>query len=107
MSVLSREDYLTRIKGRLGDDLSDDDISLIEDMTDTYDDMSNRIKDNTDWKSKYEENDKSWRQKYVDRFNGKVESDSDFIDYSTKKDNESMDVYEAPKTYADLFTVGD
>lgn len=104
MSVLTRDDYVSRIRGRLGEDLTDDDISLIEDMTDTYDDLSNKITDNTDWKTKYDELDKSWRQKYVDRFNGKVESDTDFIENPTDEDDESLDIYEAPKTYDDLFT---
>ena len=104
MSVLTRDDYVSRIRGRLGDDLTDDDITLIEDMTDTYDDLSSKLSDNTDWKAKYDELDKSWRKKYVDRFNGKVESDTDFIEYPTKDDNESIDDYEFPKTYDDLFT---
>ncbi len=104
MSVLSRDDFVSRIRGRLGEDLSDDDISLIEDMTDTYDDMYSKVKSSGDWEQKYNDLDKSWRQKYVDRFNGKVESDIDFIEEPTARDNETLDVYEAPKTYEDLFT---
>ena len=104
MSVLTREDYITRIRGRFGDEPTDDDIALIEDMTDTYDDLNAKVSDNTDWKAKYEELDKSWRKKYVDRFNGKVESDADFGVEPTEEDDESIDQYEAPKTYEDLFT---
>lgn len=106
MSVLTRDNYLSRIKGRLGAELNDEDISLLEDMTDTYDDLSSKVSDNTDWKQKYEELDKSWRQKYVDRFNGKVESDEDMQDYSKGSEEKQIE-YEAPKSYADLFKVGD
>lgn len=103
MSVLSREDYLSRIKGRLGEELADEDISLLEDMTDTYDDLSSKLSDNTDWKAKYDELDKSWRQKYVDRFNGKVESDDDYMPEPVER--EEADVYEPPKTYEELFNI--
>lgn len=104
MSVLTREDYLSRIKGRLGEELADEDISLLEDMTDTYDDLSSKVTDNTDWKAKYEELDKSWRQKYVDRFNGKVESDEDMKDDSIGTD-EKVIQYDFPKTYDELFEI--
>lgn len=106
MSVLTRDNYLSRIKGRLGAELNDEDISLLEDMTDTYDDLSSKVTDNTDWKQKYEELDKSWRQKYVDRFNGKVESDEDMQDEASSADQKRIE-YEMPKTYADLFKVSD
>lgn len=102
MSVLSREDYLSRIKGRLGEELADEDISLLEDMTDTYDDLSSKATDGTDWEKKYYELDKTWRQKYVDRFNGKVESDEDMKDDSIGTEEKVMQ-YDFPKTYDDLF----
>lgn len=105
MSVLSRDDFLGRVRGRLGEDLSDDDITLIEDMSDTYDDMYNKINDNTDWKSKYDELDKSWRQKYVDRFNGKVDSDSELGIENTGFETEKENDYESPKTYEELFSM--
>lgn len=101
--VLTKEDYINRIKSVIGDDSSDDSISLIEDLTDTYEDLESKA-DDENWKAKYDELDKTWRQKYIDRFNGKVESDDDFIKQPTADDDETEDVYEAPKTYEDLFT---
>ena len=68
MAVLSREDYLKRIQGKIGEDTSDEAMQLIEDMTDTYDDLVNRVGDKEDWKAKYEKNDKEWREKYKARF---------------------------------------
>lgn len=105
MSVLSREEYLNRIKGRLGTELNDDDISLIEDMTDTYDDLNTRAGNSGEWERKYHDLDASWRKKYVDRFNGKVEGDTDVIETFEEDSDEEKDIYEAPKTYADLFSI--
>lgn len=68
MAVLGREDYLARIQGIIGEDTSDEAMAIIEDMTDTYDDMNTRLSSSTDWKAKYEENDKTWREKYKARF---------------------------------------
>lgn len=64
--VLNREDFLKRIKEKIGDDTSDESISFIEDMTDTFDSFS--TKESKDWKKKYEENDRDWREKYTKRF---------------------------------------
>ena len=100
--VLNKDEFIEKVKARLGEDLSDSDIEFLEDMTDTYDYLAK--KSEIDWKQKYDDLDKSWRQKYIDRFNGKVESDADFIEKPTVEDNEVIDEYEGPKTYEDLFT---
>ena len=68
MPVLSREDFLANIRGRVGEDTSDEAMKFIEDMTDTYDDLVSKTSDKENWKAKYEENDKAWRTKYRDRF---------------------------------------
>lgn len=68
MAVLSREDYLARIQGKIGEDTSDEAMQFIEDMTDTFDDYASRVGDKENWKAKYEENDKMWREKYKARF---------------------------------------
>lgn len=96
MSVLNREEFISRITARLGDDSSDEALAFMEDMSDTFDDMSSRLSDSTDWKTKYEENDKAWRDRYIERF------------ASTKDDNDDAgepDVPpKSPKTFDDLFT---
>ena len=68
MAVLSREDFLSRIQGKIGEDTSDEAMQFIEDMTDTFDSLVNSSNDKEDWKAKYEENDKTWREKYKARF---------------------------------------
>ena len=68
MPNLTKDQLLAKVKSVLGDNTSDEAIGLIEDITDTYDDLDGRAKDTTDWKQKYEENDAQWRKKYTDRF---------------------------------------
>lgn len=102
--VLTREDLISRIRDRIGEGIEDADISLLEDIADTYDDLKDRAGDNENWREKYDELDRSWRQKYIDRFNGKVESDADFVE-APEDAHETVLEYEAPKTYEDLFEV--
>ena len=69
MAVKTREEILSALSARIGDDNSDDAIALIEDVTDTLADAEKKAKgDGTDWKAKFEENDKEWRTRYKERF---------------------------------------
>ena len=68
MAILSREDYFNRLQDYIGDDSSDKAISLVEDMTDTYNSFTERKDDSEEWKKKYEDNDRSWRERYRRRF---------------------------------------
>lgn len=71
MAVLTREDFVARVKDRIGEATDDDAIAFLEDMTDTYESLTANGAD--EWKQKYEDNDKSWREKYRNRFFDKVE----------------------------------
>ena len=62
--VLTKEEFLSKIKERIDESPTDDDISFVEDMTDTIDSLSQ----GDDWQKKYEENDAMWRKKYTERF---------------------------------------
>lgn len=104
--VIGKEELLSKLREFIGDNTSDEAISILEDFTDSLDDYETRLADDTDWKAKYEENDKKWRQKYIDRFNGIVESDADFVE-EPKDADETILEYEKPKTYEDLFEVGE
>lgn len=96
--IKSKDDLMELIKSRLPEDMSDEDISFLEDITDTVNDFESRAKDNTDWKARYEENDNAWKKKYADRFfNNEDDSDDD--------NSGNDDDYVAPKTFDELFTV--
>ena len=59
MAILSREEYFNRLQDYIGEDSSDKAITLVEDMTDTYNSFADRKDDGDEWKKKYEENDRS------------------------------------------------
>lgn len=69
MSVLDRETFFSRINAVIGTDSSDESISFVEDMTDTYNHLEKVAQgDGTNWEERYNELDKSWREKYRRRF---------------------------------------
>lgn len=92
MAVKTREEILESLRGRFGDEPTDDDIAMLEDITDTFTDFEEKTSDATNWKNKYEENDKAWKKKYSDRFFSKDD------DYDEPEDKPM-------KTFDDLFTV--
>ena len=96
MAIRTKDELMEILRARIGDDQSDGAISLVEDISDTYDDMQSKANgDGTDWKSKYEENDAQWRQRYRDRF------------FNSEKTNDTIDNpddrEDKPLTYEDLF----
>ena len=69
MPVLSKDEYFARLHERLGDDVSEESISFLEDMTDTYEDMERRATgDGVDWEARYRALDESWKARYRHRF---------------------------------------
>lgn len=98
MAVKNRDEILEAIRKRVGEDTSDEAISLLEDVTDTFTDYETRVADKTDWKAKYDEMDASWRKKYMDRFSGTTgEEIKDEQVEQIKDDSE-------PRTFDELFT---
>lgn len=93
MAVSTKENLVARLTASFGENLSDDNISLLEDLSDTFDSFS----DTEDWKTKYEENDASWRKRYKERFEGK-EDDS-------PESEPEIEHYKSPTKFEDLFTV--
>ena len=93
--VLTKEEFLTKIKERIGENPTDEDISFVEDMTDTIDSLTQ----GDDWqKKKYEENDAMWRKKYTERF---FTPDKESEKESEKEPEETKDSEEI--TIDDLF----
>lgn len=77
MAVKTKDEIMSTLKERFKDSTDDETLSFIEDISDTYDDMSARLNQAGDWREKYEENDKEWRQKYHDRFFNKPDDEPD------------------------------
>lgn len=99
--IRTKDDLLSIIKERIGEGTSDEDISLIEDINDTYTDLETRISESGDWKAKYEENDESWRKKYKERFFEKPITEN--VEISDNLDKADEGTHETLK-FEDLFT---
>ena len=97
MAVVSKESLLERIRDMIGSENAetDESISFLEDLSDTFDDLSVQVLQAGDYKKKYEENDAEWRKRYHDRFFSDVE------EITIKEDDKDDD--EEKKTYESLF----
>ena len=95
MAIKSREDLLKSLNTLIGDNSTDENLAILEDVTDTLKDYEEKTADQTDWKSKYEQNDAEWRKKYKDRF----------LSGETIKDEQEEDVEKdsKPLTFDSLF----
>lgn len=93
MAVRDRQFIMDVVKKHIGNDTSDESIAILEDVTDTLNDMQKT--DDNDWKTKYEENDKQWREKYMARF----------YDSESEKQAEIQEKQNKPvkREFADLF----
>lgn len=96
MPYLDKETFMARLKERMGEDLSDDSISFIEDASDTYDELMRRSEVQEDWKTRYEENDREWREKYRERFFSTPGEAKEGQGENVKKDGEK-------RTFEELF----
>lgn len=102
MAVRTRDEIMEAIRARLGDDTSDEALSIIEDINDTFGDYETRTGD--DWKSKYDELDASWRKRYRDRFfqsPGDKETDRDKV---VDNNAEDLEGESKEKSFEELFT---
>ena len=102
MAVRTRDEILAAIRSHLGDDTSDDALTIIEDIDDTFKDYETRIGE--DWKGKYDELDAQWRKRYRDRFfqkAGNEETSSEDV-----KDDNEEDLKEESKVkdFDELFS---
>lgn len=89
MAIKSREDLLKSLNTLIGDNSTDENLAILEDVTDTLKDYEEKTADQTDWKTKYEQNDADWRKKYKDRFLSGEEI-KDEQEEDVKKDSKSL-----------------
>lgn len=88
MAVKTVDEIMKKVRERIGEDNSDEAIEFIEDISDTFESLSNA----EDWKTKYEENDKKWREKYRDRFfTSKEEVEEDVIEEPEEKEKKNFE----------------
>ena len=70
--VLTKEEFLANLKSRVGDDTSDEALKYLEDMTDTFNDLTKKAQGNKktdeEWEKELKAKDEEWRIKYRERF---------------------------------------
>lgn len=102
MAIRSKDEILEQIQSQFGEDTSDEVISFLEDVTDTFTDLETRASgDGENWEQKYHDLDAEWRKKYRDRFFSPEVNDNEGDDTI----DTNLDDIEKPKTYDDLFSV--
>lgn len=96
MAVLTRDEFFDRVQKIVGTDTTDESLTFIEDMTDTYNSLDEKANgDGTDWEQRYHDLDESWKEKYKKRF---------FSGGSSRVIEDVKDVEEKKEvTYDDLF----
>ena len=95
MAIKSIDQILANVSAIIGDNNSDEALTLLEDIQDTFND-----KDNTDWKQKYEQLDNDWRNRYKERFlTGNTDLDP-------PNDDDEPSEPEKPLTFENLFKEG-
>lgn len=98
MPVLDRETYFNRVHDRIGNDTSEEALSFLEDMTDTFNDLEKKSRGTgEDWEQKYHELDKTWRERYRHRF---MNSDGGYPPLEKEEDETKVKEVEIK----DLFT---
>lgn len=102
MAVRTRDEILAAIRSRLGDDTSDDALTIIEDIDDTFKDYETRTGE--DWKSKYDELDGQWRKRYRDRFFQKADNGETTPDDVKDDNEEDLKEESEVKDFDELFT---
>ena len=95
MSIKTHDELLKSLNTLIGNNSTDENLAILEDVTDTLKDYEEKTADQTDWKTKYEQNDADWRKKYKDRF----------LSGETIKDEQEEDVIKDSKilTFDSLF----
>lgn len=86
MAIRKYDEIMEIVKNRIGEDTTDEAISFVEDISDTFNDLQTRLNEAGDWKAKYDELDESWRTRYRNRFyeTGNLNIDNDPIDFEEK-----------------------
>lgn len=108
MAVLSREELLNAVNSILKDNNSDEALSFIENITETYDKISEQNNTNEIEKLREEikTTDAKWRERYKARFfnSNTNNDDTDINDIPVPKDDKSEDEEHAESVdFTDLF----
>ena len=69
--IRTQEEIITAVNALIPEgEASDEQLAVLEDLTDTLTDLTTRAADQTDWRARYEALVAEWREKYRKRFLG-------------------------------------
>ena len=69
MSIRTHEELMNALRARLGEDISDDALALVEDVDDTFRDLETKATPSGEnWEERYHQLDQEWRNRYMERF---------------------------------------
>ena len=91
MAIRTRDELMNSIKDYLGEDTSDEALTLVQDISDTLGDSNAQTV--ADLRQQLKDQDANWRKRYRDTF----------FSGTPDKDDEDDDPPK-PRTFADLFT---
>lgn len=91
MAVKTREELMSSIKNYLGEDTSDEALSLVQDISDTLGDSNAQTV--ADLRQQLKDQDETWRKKYRDTF----------FSGTPDKDGDDPPEPNKPRTFAELF----
>lgn len=94
--IKSRDELLAELKEKFGADNSEEFVEILENVSDTFNDLSTRLENSGDWEQKYKELDEEWRRKYADRFLSSNENEIMNPPEDEPEDNDKV-------TFNDLF----
>lgn len=100
MAVKTKAEIIQQITNFIGENKTDDAVSILEDISDSMPDDSENLRQQIeDLKKQNTENDNKWRQKYIDRFNNADDNET----VSTKDENDNENKNSKPLTFENLF----
>lgn len=94
MAILTKDEFNSRMS-EVFKDSDDNTLSVIEDFTDTFNDLYNRTESNRT----ADEIEREWRERYRKRFFGEDEEVEDI----KKENKEDLAEEDKPKSFDDLF----
>ena len=96
MAIRSKEEIIKSLTALIGENDSDEALTMVEDVSDTIDSLNEN--NGEDWKNRYDELDKSWRKRYKERFlSGPDKKEEEEKDAEEKKTYKFEDLFEEEK----------
>ena len=95
MAKRSKEELLASVNALLGENISDEALTFIEDLSDSVDVES----DSVDWKAKYAQLDADWRKRYKERFMGTSTTPEEVV----TEQEENVEEDGEKRSYEELF----